>query len=78
MRERGKGDAEEANFAFGIAMVAEEIEEDGEDVGIELRGFGKSFGASVGVEPCVADGKGEVRAERPASRRRLQAFWESG
>ena len=59
MRERGKGDAEEADFAFGIAMVAEEIEEDGEDVGIELRGFGKGFGASVSVEPGVADSKGE-------------------
>jgi hypothetical protein len=59
MRERGKGDAEEADFAFGIAMVAEEIEEDGEDVGIELGGFGIGFGAGVSIEACVADGKGE-------------------
>ena len=55
--EGGERDAEEAHFAFGVAMVAEEVEEDGEDIGVELRGFGESFGASVGFESGVADGQ---------------------
>ena len=64
--ECGEGYAEEADFALGVAMLAEEIEEDGEDVGVELRGFGEGFRAGVGFESGVADGqrqgaRGEAR-----------------
>ncbi len=41
--ESGEGDTEEADFTFGVAVAVEEIEEDGEDIGIELGGFGESF-----------------------------------
>ena len=60
LRAVGEGrerDAEESHFAFLVAMLTEEIEKDGEDVGVELRGFGKSFRARVGFESCVTDGQ---------------------
>ena len=55
VREGGERDAEEADFALRVAMLAEESEEDGEDVGVELRGFRQSFGAGVGFESGVTD-----------------------
>src|SRR3981189_3182530 len=51
----GGGGAEEADFAFDVAVVPEEIEEDGEDIGVELRGLGKRFGTGVGFEAGVTD-----------------------
>jgi len=59
MGEMGKCDAEEADFAFRIAMLTEKVEEDRKDVRVELRGFGESLGTGVGVETGVADGEGE-------------------
>jgi len=55
--EGGEGDAEEADFAFDVTVVPEEIEEDGEDIGVELRGLGKRFGTGVGFEAGVTDGE---------------------
>src|SRR5882724_8557657 len=55
--EGGEGYAEEADFAPGVAMLPEEVEKDGEDVGVEFRGFREGFRASVGFESGVADGQ---------------------
>src|SRR6266852_131464 len=43
VRKAGEGDAEEADFAVGVAGLGEEIEEFGEDAGVQMRGFVKSF-----------------------------------
>jgi hypothetical protein len=43
VRKGRKGNAKEADFAFSVAMFAEEFEENGEDVGIEPYGLRHSF-----------------------------------
>ena len=65
MGEAGERDPEETDFASGIAMLAEETEQDGEDVGIELRGLGEGPRAGVGIKAGVTDGQRErARRER--------------
>ena len=40
-------------------MLAEELQENGEDVGIESNGFGHGMRAGVGFESGVTDGEGQ-------------------
>jgi len=74
VRESGEGDAEEADFAFGVAVVTEEIEEDGEDVSVELGGFWESFGAGVGFEAGVTDGEREGAGREAGFAKALAGF----
>jgi hypothetical protein len=53
--ERGKRNAEQADFALGVAVLAEEIKEDGEDVSVELPGLRESFRTRVGFKSGVTD-----------------------
>jgi hypothetical protein len=72
--ERREGGAEEADFAFRIAVVTEEVEENGENIGIELRGLEKGFGARVGVEAGVANGEGESASREAGFAKALAGF----
>src|SRR5260370_22619958 len=48
-----------------VAMLAEKVLENSDDVAVKLRGLGEGFRARVGIETGVTDGKGE-RARREA------------
>src|SRR6266852_8622996 len=59
MRQSAETHAQQTNSALVIAVLAEQILENSEDVGIELRGLAERFRARVSVETCVTDSQSQ-------------------